>query len=173
MPLLPYKDKMPQVHEEAFIAEGAMVIGDVTIGAGTGVWYNAVIRGDFSGVTIGNSCNIQDNCVVHSDRATPTVLGDGVTIAHGAVIHGCVIEEGSLIAINATVLSGARIGAGSIVGAGSVVGEKAVVPPRSLVLGTPGKVIRQLTDEQVARAGRTADLYAALAQEHKERQERG
>jgi len=168
MPLLPYKGIMPTVAEDAFIAEGAMVIGNVTIGSGTGVWYNTVIRGDANSITIGKNCNIQDNCVIHVERTRPTVIGDNVTIGHGAIVHGCTIEDGALVAIHTNVLNGAVVGAGSIVGAGAVVSENKVIPPRSLVLGVPAKVVRELTDEDVARTIRTARNYAILAQEHKQ-----
>ncbi len=171
MPLLPFKGKMPRVAEDAFIAEGAQIIGDVTIGSGTGVWYNAVIRGDHTSITIGKNCNIQDNCVVHVERNRPTMIGDNVSVGHGAIIHGCTIEDGALVAIHANVLNGAVVGAGAMVGAGAVVGENRTIPPRSLALGVPARVVRELTDEDIARTIRTARNYATLAQEH--RQSRG
>lgn len=169
MPLIPYKGIMPRVAEDVFIADGAQVIGDVTIGPGSSIWYNVVIRADIAGVTIGRNCNIQDNTTIHVDRSMPCVIGDNVSVGHGAVVHGCRVEEGALIAIHATVLSGAVIGAGSIVGAGAVVGEKKLIPPRSLALGVPAKVVRELTDEDLARAARTTSNYARLAQEHRQR----
>ena len=168
MPLIPFRGIMPRVAEDAFIAEGAQVIGDVTIGSGSSVWYNAVVRGDVASVTIGRNCNIQDNSTIHSDRGMPTVIGDGVTIGHGSVVHGCLVESGALIAIHATVLSGAVIGSGSIVGAGAVVSEGKAIPPRSLALGVPARVVRQLSDEDVARVDRTAENYARLAQQHRQ-----
>ncbi len=167
MPIIPYKGIMPRIHETAFVAEGAQVIGDVTIGAGSSVWYNAVVRGDVQPVTIGRNTNIQDNCTVHSEPKVATVIGDDVSIGHNAVIHGCTIESGALVAMQATVLSGAVVGAGSVVGAGAVVGEGKVIPPRRLALGVPARVLRELNDQDVERVRLTAEHYAALAQEHK------
>lgn len=172
MPLIPYNGVTPKVADDAFIAEGACVIGDVTIGSGSSVWYNTVIRGDITPITIGRNTNVQDNATIHVDRGVPAVIGDNVSIGHGAVVHGCTVEDGALIAIHATVLSGAVIGAGSIVGAGAVVGEKKVIPPHSLVLGVPARVIRELNDDDAARMSRTVRSYAALAQEHKQSQAR-
>ena len=169
MPLIPFRGVMPKVAEDVFIAEGAQVIGDVTIGSGTSVWYNAVIRGDIAPITIGRNCNIQDNSTLHGDRSRPIVMGNDVSVGHGAVVHGCTVEDNALIAIHATVLTGAVIGMGSIVGAAAVVGERKVIPPRSLVLGVPAKVVRELTDQDIIRAGRTVSNYLQMAQEHKNR----
>ncbi len=167
MPLIPYKGIMPKVAEDVFIAEGALVIGDVTIGPGSSIWYNTVVRGDIAPITIGRDCNIQDNSTIHVAPGAPTVIGDGVSVGHNAVIHGCTVGGGSLIAIHAVVLTGAVIGAGSMVGAGAVVGENRAIPPRSLVLGVPGKVVRELTEEDAARMARTTQHYVTLAREHK------
>lgn len=169
MPLIPYKGVMPRVAEDVFIAEGALVIGDVTIGSGSSVWYNTVIRGDIASVTIGRNCNIQDNSTVHVAPGAPAILGDGVSVGHNAVVHGCTVGDGVLIAIHATVLTGAVIGEGSMVGAGAVVGEKKVIPPRSLALGVPARVVRELTEEDLARMASTTEHYVTLAQEHKGR----
>ncbi len=167
MPIVPYKGIMPKVAEDVFIAEGALVIGDVTIGPGSSIWYNTVVRGDIAPITIGRDCNIQDNSTVHVAPGAPTVIGDGVSVGHNAVIHGCTVGDGSLVAIHAVVLTGAVIGAGSMVGAGAVVGERKTIPPRSLVLGVPGKVVRELTEEDVARMAQTTRHYVTLAREHK------
>ena len=169
MPLSPYNGVMPKLAEDVFIAEGACVIGNVTIGPGSSVWYNTVIRGDIAPVVIGKNTNIQDNSTIHVDRGRPAVIGDNVSVGHGAVVHGCTVEDGALIAIHATVLSGAVIGAGSIVGAGAVVGEGKTIPPGSLALGVPARVLRQVTAEDAERTARTVRSYAALAQEHKSR----
>ncbi len=167
MPLIPYKGVMPKVAEDVFIAEGAQVIGDVTIGPGSSIWYNTVVRGDIAPITIGRDCNIQDNSTVHVAPGAPTIIGDGVSVGHNAVIHGCTVEAGSLVAIHAVVLTGAVIGAESMVGAGAVVGENKTIPPRSLALGVPARVIRELTDEDVGRIVQTTQNYVALAQEHR------
>jgi carbonic anhydrase/acetyltransferase-like protein (isoleucine patch superfamily) len=169
MPIIPYNGVMPEIAEDVFIAEGARVIGDVTIGPGSSVWYNTVIRGDIAPVVIGKNTNIQDNSTIHVDRGMPAIIGDNVSVGHGAVVHGCTVGDGALVAIHATVLSGAVIGAGSIVGAGAVVGEGKVIPPGSLALGVPAKVVRSLTAEDAERTARTVRSYAALAQEHRAR----
>ncbi|HEX2923770.1 MAG TPA: gamma carbonic anhydrase family protein [Chloroflexota bacterium] len=166
MALIPYRGVMPKIAEGVFIAEGAQIIGDVTIGAGSSVWYNTVIRGDVASVTIGQNVNVQDNSTVHVGRGVPCVIHDNVSIGHGAVVHGCTVEEGAMIAIHATVLTGAVVGAGSIVGAGAMVGEKKTIPPRSLAVGIPARVIRELTDEDVAMSAATARNYAQLSKEH-------
>lgn len=169
MPLIPYKGKMPKLAEDVFVAEGAMVIGDVTIGPGSSVWYNTVIRGDVEPVTIGRDCNIQDNTTVHVGVGHPTVLGDRVSVGHNAVIHGCTVENDALIAIHASVLTGATIGEGSMVGAGAVVGENRSIPPRSLALGIPAKPVRELTETDRARMALTNTRYLAIGQDHRQR----
>ena len=166
MALIAYKGVMPKVAEDVFIAEGALVIGDVTIGAGSSVWYNTVIRGDIAPITIGRDCNIQDNSTVHVAPGAPTVIGDGVSVGHNAVIHGCTVGDGALVAIHAVALTGAVIGAESMVGAGAVVGENKVIPPRSLVLGVPARVVRELTEADLARMADTTQHYVTLAREH-------
>lgn len=148
-----YRGIEPKIHETAFVAENAAVIGDVVIGEESSVWYSAVVRGDVNYVRIGDRTNIQDGAVIHVSRTDfdgPTVIGDEVTIGHAAVIHGCRIERGALIGMNATVLDGAVIGESSLVAAGSLVPPGTVIPPRSLVMGSPAKVRRQLTDTEVA-----------------------
>ena len=158
--LRPYKDVRPRVHATAYIDQSAQVIGNVEIGEESSIWMAAVVRGDVHWIKIGRRSNIQDGTVVHVMRGThPTTIGDNVTIGHAAVIHGCTIEDQCLIGMGAIVLNGARIGAGSIVAAGTLVVEDLQVPPRSLVMGSPGKVKRQLTDEQVATIQMYADRY--------------
>ena len=168
MPLLPYKGIMPRVAEDVFVAEGAQVIGDVTIGSGSSIWYNTVVRGDVASVTIGRNCNIQDNSTVHAEPGGPIVIGDDVTVGHGAVVHGCTVGDGALIAIHATVLSGAVVGAGAMVGAGALVPEGKVIPPGSLALGVPARVIRDLSPDDRARMAATCRHYVELAREHAE-----
>lgn len=167
--MIPYKGKMPKVAEDVFVAEGAILIGDVTVGSGSSIWYNTVIRGDIEPVTIGRDCNIQDNTTIHVAPGYPAVICDRVSVGHNAVIHGCTVEDDALIAIHASVLTGAKVGAGSMVGAGAVVGENKTVPPRSLALGVPAKVVRELTEEDLTRMARTVEHYVALGQEHKQR----
>ncbi len=167
MGLIPYRGKMPKVADGVFIAEGAQVIGDVTIGPGSSVWYNVVIRADLASITIGSNCNIQDNTTIHVDRDRPVIIEDDVSVGHGAVVHGCTVRKLALVGIHAIVLSGATIGEGSIIGAGAVVGEDKVIPPRSLALGVPARIIRQVTDEELAQSAGRASRYSQMAQEHR------
>jgi carbonic anhydrase/acetyltransferase-like protein (isoleucine patch superfamily) len=149
--LRPYRGQWPQLDPSVFVDQSAQVIGDVVIGPESSIWMQCVVRGDVHRIRIGARSNIQDGTVVHVMRGThPTTIGDAVTIGHGALIHGCTIEDRVLIGMGAIVLNGAVIGSDSIVAAGTLVTEGAVVPPRSLVMGSPGKVRRTLTDEEVA-----------------------
>ena len=158
--LRPYKGVLPRVHSTAYIDQSAQVIGDVEVGEDSSIWMAAVVRGDVHRIRIGRRSNIQDGTIVHVMRGThPTTIGDNVTIGHAAVIHGCTIEDQCLIGMGAIILNGARIGSGSIIAAGTLVVEDMQVPPRSLVMGSPGKVKRQLTDEQVATIQMYADRY--------------
>jgi carbonic anhydrase/acetyltransferase-like protein (isoleucine patch superfamily) len=160
--LRPYRDVLPRVHATAYIDQSAQVIGDVEVGEESGIWMAAVVRGDVHHIRIGRRSNIQDGTVVHVMRGThPTTIGDNVTIGHAALIHGCTIEDQCLIGMGAIILNGARIGTGSIVAAGTLVVEGMQVPPRSLVMGSPGKVKRPLTDEEVASIQMYADRYVA------------
>ena len=158
--LRPYRSVHPRVARTAFIDQSAQVIGDVVIGDDSSVWMNAVLRGDVNTVRVGRRTNIQDGCVVHVMGGTyPTTLGDDVTVGHTAVLHGCTVGDRCLVGIGAIVLNGAQIGADSIVAAGALVVEGAVIPPRSLVMGSPGRVRRLLTDEEVTSIARYADHY--------------
>ena len=150
--------------QAAFVAENATVIGRVVIAAGASIWYGAVVRGDVEAIIIGECTNIQDGAILHGDPGQPTVLDDYVTVGHRAVIHSAHVERGCLIGIGAIVLDGVRIGAGSIVGAGAVVTKD--VPARSLVVGVPGKVLRQLTDSEAVDLINHAKHYATLALVH-------
>ena len=158
--LRPFRGQMPRVHPTAFVDETAQVIGDVEIGAESSVWMHVVLRGDTNAIRVGARTNVQDNSVVHVDSgACAAIVGDEVTIGHGAIVHGCTIEDRVLIGMGAIVLSGARIGTESLIAAGALVAEGCVVPPRSLVMGTPGQVRRALTDEEVARIRQSAEHY--------------
>jgi carbonic anhydrase/acetyltransferase-like protein (isoleucine patch superfamily) len=149
----------PQIDETAFVAAGARVLGAVTLAEGTRVWYNAVLRADGDTITIGRGSNLQDNVSVHVDAGKPVVIGENVSVGHNAVVHGCTVEDGSLIGMGAVVLNGARIGAGSLVAGGAVVLEGADIPPGSLVAGVPGKVRRELSDEEREGLLRNAQVY--------------
>jgi carbonic anhydrase/acetyltransferase-like protein (isoleucine patch superfamily) len=152
----------PRIDPSAWIAPGAVVVGDVTLGPEVSVWYGAVLRGDVERISIGARTNFQDQCTVHVTRGRfPTLVGDDVTVGHRAVIHGCTVGDGALIGIGAIVLEGATIGEGALVGAGAVVTPGTVVAPGALVMGVPARVVRDLTEserhEQVERARQYVD----------------
>ncbi len=154
----------PDTSKAAFIAPNAIVIGSVTIGTGASIWYGAVVRADVERILIGDRSNVQDGAILHGDPGKVTVLEADVTVGHRAVIHGAYIESGCLIGIGATILDGVVIGSGSIIGAGAVVTKS--VPPRSLVMGIPGKVVRQLSESEAADLITHAHHYEKLAQVH-------
>ena len=165
--LRPYRGVLPRVHPSAFIDDSAQVIGDVEIGEECGVWMCAVIRGDVHSIRIGRRSNVQDGTIVHAMSGThPTTIGDNVTVGHGALIHGCTIESQVLIGMGATVLNGARVGSGSIVAAGTLITEGMAVPPKSLVIGSPGKVKRLLTHAEIADIMAYADRYVGYRVEY-------
>lgn len=145
-------------------AKNATVIGNVEFGEGTNIWYGAVIRADAAPMKIGANSNVQDNCVLHSNINQMTVIGRNVTIGHSAVIHGCTVEDNILIGMNATVLDGAVVGEGSIVGANALIPAGKIIPPRSMVLGVPGKVVREVTEEEVQANIRNALWYVEMSQ---------
>lgn len=156
----PFLDAYPQFDDSNFIAPSADVIGDVRLGKGASIWFNCTVRGDVNWIEIGEASNVQDNTVIHvTNRTAPTKIGDRVTIGHAAVIHGCTIEDDVLIGMGAMILDHAVIGHDSIVGAKALVTMRTVVPPRSLVLGQPAKVIRELTDEEVASIRTFSENY--------------
>ena len=146
----PFRGVLPQIPSSAYIDESAQVIGDVQIGEQSSVWCNAVLRGDMYYIRIGNRSNVQDNSVIHTRTGEyPTVLEDEVTVGHSVTLHGCYIERGALIGIGSIVLDDARVGAQSLVAAGSLISPGTVIPPRSLVMGAPGRVKRELSDDEV------------------------
>lgn len=155
---------MPDLARAAFVAASADVIGQVIVGTDASIWYGAVVRGDVERIELGDRTNVQDGAVIHGDPGQPTILEADVTVGHRAVIHSAHIEAGCLVGIGAIVLDGVRVGAGSIIGAGAVVTKD--VPPRSLVMGVPGKVVRSLDDATVAGLIAHAAHYAQLAHTH-------
>lgn len=152
-----------RVHPSAFIAAGAVVIGDVTLGADASVWFNAVLRGESESIIIGAGSNIQDGAVCHADPDLPLVIGNGVTLGHRAIAHGAHIGDHSLIGMGAIVMNGARIGPHCLVGAGALVTAGKDFPERSLILGSPARLIRGVTDEEIATMRRTAAQYVDKA----------
>ncbi len=152
----------------AFVAPGAVVVGDVTVGAEASVWYGCVVRGDIEPITIGPRTNVQDLTVIHVDGGFPTVIGANVTIGHRCVVHGAVLEDGCLIGMGAVILSGARIGAGALVAAGSLVREGAEIPPGTLCAGVPARVVRPLDDAAALRIARNNEHYVDYARAYRE-----
>ena len=161
----------PMFHAElvdptAFIAPGAQVVGEVVIGPQSSIWFNAVLRGDVEPIRIGRQTNVQDLCVLHTDFGWPCVLGDRVTLGHGAIVHGAVVEDDVLIGMRAVVMNGARIGAGSIVGVGAVITEGTLIPPGSVVMGVPGKVKRAIEPRDRKRIQSAAENYVQAIQRY-------
>jgi carbonic anhydrase/acetyltransferase-like protein (isoleucine patch superfamily) len=152
-------DHTPDIHPSTWIADSAQVMGAVSLHANTSVWFNAVIRGDTETITIGEGSNIQDLAVIHADNGLPVVVGKHVTVGHQVMLHGCTIGDESLIGIAAVVLNGARIGRHCVVGAGSLVTEGKEFPDGSMIMGTPAKVVRQLTPEQIEGLRMSARHY--------------
>lgn len=156
----------PALADDVFVAEGARIVGDVTMHSQSSAWCNAVLRGDVASIRIGRGSNLQDNVTVHVDAGHPAVLGEFVSVGHGAVVHGCEIGDGSLVGMGSVVLSGARIGESCLIAGGAVVLEGTVVPPHSLVAGVPAKVRRELTDEEVAAIRGNAERYVEYVRLH-------
>ena len=152
-----------KIHESAFIAPGAIVLGDVILEKDTSVWYHATIRGDRTSIFIGAGSNIQDNCVIHGDAGYPVSIGNGVSVGHGAILHGCTVEENTLIGMGAILLNGCHIGRNCIIAAGALVTGGTVIPDNSLVIGNPGKVKRQVKPEEIMANRKNAASYAEEA----------
>ena len=161
-----YLDKEPRLERNVFLAETAVVAGDVSLGEGVNVWYGAVLRGDEDSIEIGAGSNVQDNATVHAGHGFPARVGRGVTIGHNAVVHGCTVGDDSLIGMGAVVLNGAVIGKGCIIGAGALVKEKDVIPDYSLCVGVPAKVIRSLGPEAVEGIRKNGAVYRDLAEDY-------
>jgi carbonic anhydrase/acetyltransferase-like protein (isoleucine patch superfamily) len=163
MPLLPFQKTQPRLGARVFVADNATVIGDVVLGDDVSVWFGTVIRGDVHFIRVGARTNIQDNCTLHVNTGThPVNIAEDVTIGHGVIAHGCTIERGALIGMGSRVLDGAVVGANALVGAGALVGEGMRVPPRTLVIGVPARVKRDLTAEEVARLEESSKHYVEL-----------
>ncbi len=154
----------PQVHAQAWVAPSAQVMGQVSVGAGASIWFGTVVRGDTERITIGADSNIQDASVLHADAGQPLVIGERVTVGHQAMLHGCTVGDESLIGIGAIVLNGAKIGKNCLVGAGALVTEGKEFPDGSMILGSPAKVVRQLTPEQIEGLRQSAQHYKTNAQ---------
>lgn len=158
-----FNGKKPEISEGIFIADSADVIGDVVIGKNSSVWFGSVIRGDEGKIIIGENSNIQDNATVHSE----TTIGNGVTVGHNAIVHGCTVEDNVLVGMGSTILDGAIIGRDSIVGAGALVTGGKVFPEKSLILGSPAKQVRELSEEEVESIKKNAVEYVKLSESYK------
>ena len=166
--IIPFKGRTPQISSNVFIAPTAVVIGDVEIGEGASIWYGAVLRGDHGRIVIGSGSNVQDNATLHVPENGTTLIKDNVTIGHGAVLEGCVVESGALIGMNAVILQDATVGEHAMVAAGSVVTERMSVPPRMLAAGVPAKVKKELDGSSAYWISIAAPTYRDLADQHRE-----
>ncbi len=165
---IPYKGISPVIDETVFVAPGAYLIGDIRIGKGSTVWFNAVLRADDDSIIIGENCSIQDNSTIHLDKGFPVVIEDEVTVGHNAILHGCKIGRRSLIGMGSTLLDGVEIGEECVIGANTLLTSGVKIPPRSLVLGSPGKVVRELTEKDLQLLRMSADHYVQKGIEFKE-----
>ncbi|MCP5040145.1 MAG: gamma carbonic anhydrase family protein [bacterium] len=166
--IAPFAATRPRIATDAWVAPGAVVVGNVEIGPAASIWYGCVLRGDVNAIRIGARSNVQDASVLHVTRHRfETIVGDEVTIGHRAVVHGCTVGDGALIGIGAIVMDGASVGEGALVGAGAVVPPGKAVPARTLVIGTPARVVRTLDDEELEQQRRRALEYVELAAQHR------
>ena len=163
MMLYKLKGYEPKVHETAYVAPGAQIIGNVELAENSSVWFNAVLRGDNEKITIGKGSNIQDGTVIHVDPGYPVTVGENVTVGHNVILHGCTVKDGALIGMGATILNGAVIGEGALVAAGALVTEGKVIEPGMLVAGVPAKPIRKLTEANIERAKQGTAHYVQNA----------
>ena len=163
MPIYKIDQKTPQIAASAWVAPNATVIGDARLGDNVSIWWNAVLRGDNDPIHIGANSNIQDGSVLHTDEGVPMHIGANVTVGHMVMLHGCTVGDNSLIGIGSVILNRAVIGKHSIVGANTLIPEGKVFPERSLIVGSPGKVVRELSDEEVGKLQKSADHYVANA----------
>ncbi len=160
-------DRTPDIHETAWVADNAQVMGNVALAENSSVWFGVVIRGDTETIRVGKGSNIQDNSVLHADMGMPLAIGENVTVGHQVMLHGCTIGDGSLIGIQAVVLNGAKIGKNCLVGAGSLVTEGKEFPDGSMILGSPAKAVRQLSPEQIEGLKMSARHYMDNARRYK------
>jgi len=165
MSVLAWRGLFPKIDPTAIVFPSAVVAGDVTIASGVNVWHGATIRGDMSGIVIGPDTNVQDNAVIHVNDGLPTSIGARVTIGHGAIIHAATVEDDALVGMGAVILDGAVIKEGAMVGAGTLVPPGKTVPPRTLVVGNPMRIVRELTPDEIAHNRQNIDRYLALSRE--------
>jgi carbonic anhydrase/acetyltransferase-like protein (isoleucine patch superfamily) len=165
--IIEYNGHKPKIHESCVVVENATLIGQVTLKKNANIWYGAVLRGDDHYISIGENTNIQDNCVIHIDHDLPTIIGDFVTVGHGAIVHACKVGNNVLIGMGAIVLNGAEIGDNVIIAAGSLVPPGKKIPSNTLVMGSPAKVTRELTEKDISDIRDSAIYYAELANKYR------
>jgi len=161
--IINFKDKKPSIHPTSFVADSADIIGDVILEENSSVWFRAVLRGDINYIRVGKNSNIQDGCVLHVTESNPCVVGENVTVGHNAILHGCTVKDGALIGMGAIILDGAQIGEEALVAAGSLVPSGKVIPPRSLAVGSPAKVVTELTEEYLNSIRKNTRDYVMLS----------
>jgi len=157
-----------KIHSSVFMAKGAVIVGNVTIGKDSSIWYNTVLRGDMDHIVVGERCNIQDCAVIHTDWDAPTTIGNDVTVGHGAIIHGATIEDEVLVAVGAVILNWAHIGRNCLIGAGAVIPERKVIPPNSVVAGVPGRIIDTVDEKRLKYIQRFVGDYLRLKEAHRD-----
>ncbi|ADQ07742.1 transferase hexapeptide repeat containing protein [Caldicellulosiruptor hydrothermalis 108] len=165
--IITYKGKTPKIAPSAFVAENAVIIGDVEIGENSSVWFGCVIRCEENKIVIGKNTNIQDLTTIHTDHCCSVIIGDNVTVGHNVVLHGCEIGNNVLIGMGTIIMNGSKIGDNSLIGAGSLITQNTVIPPNTLVFGRPAKVIRELTPEEIEKIAISAKEYIELSNEYK------
>lgn len=163
--IIPYNDKKPSIHETVFVAPGVHLIGDITIGKESTIWFNAVLRGDEDSIYIGEKCSIQDNSTIHLYEGCPVVIEDEVTVGHNVILHGCKVGKRSIIGMGSTILDNVEIGEECIIGANTLIASGNKIPPRSLVVGSPGKVVRTLNDKDLQLIQLSIDTYVQKGKE--------
>ena len=163
-----YEGKAPRIHETAFVAPGACLIGDVEIGPGASVWYNCVLRADLNRIAVGARSNVQDGTVIHVEPHLPTLIGDDVLVGHMALLHACTVEDRAFVGMGSIAMDGSRIGAGAMLAAGALLGPGKALPPRELWAGRPARLMRAIGDRELERMGRQTALYCDLARRHLE-----
>ncbi|MGE7606538.1 gamma carbonic anhydrase family protein [Peribacillus frigoritolerans] len=166
--IIPYNNKKPSIDDTVFVAPGAHLIGDISIGKDSTIWFNAVLRGDEDSITIGEKCSIQDNSTIHLFEGCPVVIEDEVTVGHNVILHGCKIGKRSIIGMGSTILDNVEIGEECIVGANTLISSGKIIPPRSLVIGSPGKVVRRLNDKDLELIQLSIDTYVQKGKDFKE-----
>ncbi|MGI6066493.1 MAG: gamma carbonic anhydrase family protein [Bacillota bacterium] len=170
MAVITFEGNEPEIKEACFIADDADVIGKVYLGKDSNVWFHSTIRGDIDSITIGEKTNIQDNCVIHVDAGSPVKVGNLVTVGHGVILHGCTVGDKCIIGMGSIIMNGAVIGDECIIGAGALIPEGKIIPPRSMVMGVPGKIVKQVTEEQAKGLTHGAEHYVKLGYEYRRKQ---